>query len=91
MAGAVVALLGRKMSTGALKTVPLGLKKTTTSTEPVAFAGTLFVMLEVVQTIHGSECWRNRPGFGWHAVSQKLRAIQYDRAFNIIILNHYVL
>ncbi len=30
-------------------------------------------------TIHGSECWRNRPGFGWHAVYQKLSAIQYYR------------
>ncbi len=36
--------------------------------------------------IHGSECWRNQPGFGWHTVSQKLRAIQYYRDLNIIIL-----
>jgi hypothetical protein len=33
---------------------------------------------------HGSECGRNRPGFGWQAVSQKLRAIQYYRDLNIV-------
>jgi hypothetical protein len=38
--------------------------------------------------IHGSEYWRNRPGFGWHAVSQKLHVIQYYRVLNIFILNY---
>ncbi len=33
-----------------------------------------------------SECGRDRPGFGWHAVSEKLCAIQYYRVLNIINL-----
>jgi hypothetical protein len=32
-----------------------------------------------VQGIGGSQCGRDRPGFGCHAVSEKLRAIQYYR------------
>ncbi len=36
-----------------------------------------------------SECGRDRQGFGWHAVSEKLRAIQYYRVLNIINLNLY--
>jgi hypothetical protein len=39
--------------------------------------------------IGGSQCRRDRPGFGCHAVSEKLRAIQYYRVFNIIILKLY--
>ncbi len=35
-------------------------------------------LIDHLLNIHGSECGRNRPGFGWHAVSQKLRAIQYN-------------
>ncbi len=39
------------------------------------------------QCISGSECGRNRPGFGWQAVSQKLPAIQYYRVLNIQVIN----
>ncbi len=39
--------------------------------------------------IGGSQCGRDRPGFGCHAVSEKLRAIQYYRVLNIIILKLY--
>ena len=36
-----------------------------------------------IKTIGGSQCGRDRPGFGCHAVSEKLRAIQYYRVLNI--------
>jgi hypothetical protein len=37
-------------------------------------------------SIGPSECGRDRPGFGWQAVSQKLPAIQYYRVLTIINL-----
>jgi hypothetical protein len=47
-----------------------------------------------MQNIGPSKCGRDRPGFGWHAVSEhavseKLRAIQYYRVLNIIKLKLY--
>jgi hypothetical protein len=45
----------------------------------------LLLLVVMMKNIHGSECGRNRSGFGWHAVSQKLCAIQYYRVLNIII------
>ena len=30
-----------------------------------------------VKTIHGSECGRNRPGFGWQAVSLPYNIIEF--------------
>ncbi len=38
----------------------------------------------VAQGIDGSECGRDRPGFGYAAVSQKLRRIQYYIIVNIL-------
>jgi hypothetical protein len=40
--------------------------------------------------IGGSECGRDRPGFGGDAVSEKLRRIQYYRVLNIINLKLYI-
>ena len=44
---------------------------------------------EVTRIIGPSECGRDRPGFGWQAVSLKLPAIQYKRVLNIINLKLY--
>jgi hypothetical protein len=49
----------------------------------------LLLLVVMMKNIHGSECGRIQSGFGWHAVSQKLRAIQYYRVLNIIILKLY--
>ncbi len=40
------------------------------------------------QVIGGSQCGRDRPGYGCPAVYSKLRSIQYYRVLNIINLNY---
>ena len=41
-------------------------------------------------SIGGSQCGRDRPGFGCPAVYSKLRGIQYYRVLNIINLKLYI-
>jgi hypothetical protein len=47
------------------------------------------VITLIVQNIGPSECGRDRTGFVWHSVSEKVRAIQYYRVLNIINLKLY--
>ena len=46
---------------------------------------------EAVGTMGASHCGNDRPGFGVHSVTQKLRAYNIIRVLNIIKLNYIIL